>query len=60
MRSHRPGREDVAQVGQDAQAVLAVIHHENHAIRTVMGRGNCFHRHLAEWTVSPDGSTEGR
>ena len=41
-------REDVAQVGQDAQPVLAVIDHEHHTVRTVMGRANSFHRHLAE------------
>ena len=38
----------MAQVGQDAQAVLAVIDHENHAIFGVMRRGNRFHDDLAE------------
>ena len=40
--------EDMAQVGQDAQAVLAVIHHEHHPIFGIVRGRNRLHDNLAE------------
>ena len=40
--------EDVPQIGQNAQAMPAVVHHENHAVHAVVGRRNRFDRHPVE------------
>ena len=40
--------EHVAQIGENAQAVRAVVDDEGHAVDAVMRRGNGFHRDAVE------------
>ena len=40
--------EDVSQIGQNAQAVLAVVHHEHHAVNAIVRRGDGLDRHASE------------